>query len=360
MPRFYVVIPTYNEADTIVEVIEGVEEAGASGVVVVDDGSTDGTVEAVKELMRKYGNIVLVERGKKLGIGSALKNGIAKALSLEPKPDAIVTMDADLSHDPSEVSRLVKACRPDVIVIGSRYIRGGIISGWSLHRRVASSIANGIARSILGIRVRDATSGFRCYGREVAESLMNKQLDSGYFFQVETLFRALKMGFKAVEVPMTFARRAGGKSKLGLREVLGFLRGVWRMFLWGRETNRVGKFCIVGLSGAGLNELVLWALTDLAGMNYVVSAVVSAETAIVNNFIWNDLWTFRDRTTEGFKERVLRFVRFNLSRVGGMGVGLAVLVLLTEVFGVHYLLSNIFAAIATFMWNYLTSMGWVW
>ncbi|RLG86533.1 MAG: hypothetical protein DRO18_04290 [Thermoprotei archaeon] len=360
LTRFCVVIPTYNEASTIAKVIRGVEEAGASWVVIVDDGSRDGTIEIVKDLMKEYGNIVRVERGRKLGIGSALREGMAKALTLEPKPDAIVTMDADLSHNPSEVPKLVEACRPDVIVIGSRYVKGGAISEWGLHRRLVSSMANGIARSILGVTVRDATSGFRCYGREVAEKLVNEELDSGFFFQVEALFKAMKMGFKAVEVPVTFVGRTGGKSKLGFGEILGFLRGVWRTFLWGGEVFRIGKFCVVGLSGAGVNELVLWALANVLGINYIVSAAVSAEAAIVNNFVWNDLWTFGDRAGGGLRERVRRFARFNLSRVAGIGIGLAVLILFTEVFGIHYLISNVFAVVATFIWNYLTSMGWVW
>ena len=232
MLRFCVVIPTYNEADTIAEVVRGVEDAGAGLVVVVDDGSTDGTVQVVERLAEKYSNVVLVERGRKLGIGSAIKDGMRRALQNDPELRALVTMDADMSHDPSEVPKLVEPCEEDAVVVGSRYVEGGVIEGWGVHRRLVSKTANLIARSILGVAVRDATSGFRCYGRMVAEALLRVSRESGFVFQVEALYKAQRMGYRLIEVPITFIARRVGKSKLDLGEIFEFLGAVRRMLLW--------------------------------------------------------------------------------------------------------------------------------
>ena len=117
---------------------------------------------------------------------------------------------------------------------------------------------------------------------------------------------------------------------------------------------------MVGLSGVGVNELILWLFTELLGLHYVLSAALGAEVAIINNFCWNEVWTFRDRATVGRFERFRRFLKFNLSRVAGILIALGVLTLLTEVFGVHYLVSNLFAILIAFIWNYLLSVGWVW
>jgi len=360
MVKFSVVIPTYNEGPTIAEVIKGVEKVGVSQVIVVDDGSTDGTVGRVEELSERYGNIVLVERGRKLGIGSAIRDGIRKALETEPTLDAVVTMDADLSHDPHEIPKLVEACDPKTLVVGSRYVGGGIIEGWGVHRKLISATANALANLALGLDVRDATSGFRCYGVEVARAVLSEAGEAGFSFQVETVLRARRMGFRVVEVPIRFVNRVAGRSKLGLGEITGFLRFILRTFFKEGESTRVLKFLLVGLSGMGMNELVLWLFTELLGLHYVLSAALGAEVAIINNFCWNEVWTFRDRAVKGRFERFRRFLKFNLSRVAGILIALGVLTLLTEVFGIHYLVSNIFAILVGFVWNYLLSVSWVW
>ena len=360
MVKFSVVIPTYNERSTISEVIKGVEKVGVSHVIVVDDGSTDGTIETVKRLSGRYGNIILIERDKKLGIGSAIRDGMKAALQSKPKPEAIITMDADLSHDPHEIPRLIKVCNSKTLVVGSRYVKSGMIEGWSVHRRLISATANTLANLFLGLNVKDATSGFRCYGVEVAKAVVSKTKENFFSFQVEAILIARKMGFEVVEVPIRFIDRAAGRSKMSLSEILNYLRFMLRVFISGGEITRLLKFLIVGFSGIGVNEFMLWLLTELFGVHYMLSAAIGAEVAIVNNFCWNEVWTFKDRAIIRPFERFKRFLKFNVSRTAGILIALGVLTLLTEVFGIHYLISNLFAILVAFIWNYLLSVSWIW
>jgi len=356
MPKVCVIIPTYNEAGTIGELLERLESLGLElQVVVVDDGSTDGTIEIVEEDSRRYGNITLVERGAKLGLGSALRDGLRKGLELGAK--LLVTMDADLSHDPLELPKLVGEGAPHRIVLGSRYVEGGCIVGWGLYRRLVSWGANFLARLLTGIPSRDSTTGYRCYGAEVVKATLPRVRGVGYEFQVEVLSFAQRMGFEIVEVPITFVDRRMGRSKLGLGEMWRFLRILLRLFLESGEMGRALKFIAVGLSGLLVNEAVIWLLTEVAGLYYLISGAISAEVSIVNNFIWNNYWTFSDRGGGGL---LARFVRFNLTRVFGMALGLLLLKLFTDLLGLHYLVSNVFAILIVFIFNYFLSLFWVW
>ena len=356
MPKICVIIPTYNEAGTIGELLDRLESLGLElQVVVVDDGSTDGTIKIVEEASRRYGNITLVERGVKLGLGSALRDGLMKGLELGA--ELLVTMDADLSHDPMELPKLVDEGAPHRIVLGSRYVDGGRIVGWGLYRRLVSWGANFLTRLLAGVSSRDSTTGFRCYGAEVVRDVLPHVKGIGYEFQVEVLSVAQRMGFEIVEVPITFMDRRMGRSKLGFGEMWRFLRILLRLFLESGEMGRALKFIAVGLSGLLVNEAVIWLLTEVAGLYYLISGVISAEVSIVNNFIWNNYWTFSDRGGGGL---LTRFVRFNLARVFGMALGLLLLKLFTDLLGFHYLVSNVFAILIVFVFNYLLSLLWVW
>ena len=356
MPRICVIIPTYNEAGTIGELLERLESLGLElQVVVVDDGSTDGTIRIVEEASRRYGNIILVERGAKLGLGSALRDGLRKGLELGA--ELLVTMDADLSHDPLELPKLVGEGAPHRIVLGSRYVEGGCIVGWGLYRRLVSWGANFLTRLLTGVPSRDSTTGFRCYGAEVMRAVLPHVRGIGYEFQVEVLSVAQRMGFEIVEVPITFVDRRMGRSKLSFGEMRRFLWILLRLFLESGEIGRALKFIAVGLSGLLVNEVVIWLLTEVAGLYYLISGAISAEVSIVNNFIWNNYWTFSNRSGGGL---LARFVRFNLARVFGIALGLLLLKLFTDLLRLHYLISNVFAILIVFVFNYLLSLFWVW
>lgn len=224
-PSVCVCIPTYNEAGTIGEVISRIEglEGLRKAIVVVDDNSGDGTSEIVRRLMEEYGNIRLIEREGKLGLGSALIEGFKEALRLKPVPGYVVSMDGDLSHDPSEIPGLVRSCDNCAMTIGSRYVKGGEIQGWTMWRRAVSGGANLLARYLGGLPVRDCTSGFRCYSSQLVWDIIGSVTGEGYDFQIDALVNSLRLGYRVMEYPISFKDRQNGKSKLGAREYLKFL-----------------------------------------------------------------------------------------------------------------------------------------
>ncbi len=231
-----VVIPTLNEGITIGKLIFSL--IGLIGdldihLVIVDDGSNDDTIEIVEEMERKYGHITLIERSVKLGLGTAIREGFQVALCLDPTPAYIVTMDADLSHDPRELLSLVMAAEnhgpSDVLVIGSRYIEKGEIRGWSGRRRFVSRVASYLANIVLRIPVSDCTSGFRCYSRGLVKELLPGLSSTGFEIQIEILYKAFLKGFKIVERPITFRERAGGESKLEWGDMIRYVKMVRRL-----------------------------------------------------------------------------------------------------------------------------------
>ena len=222
-----VIVPTYNEREAIPEVIRRLFDAAGDRVdlLVVDDGSPDGTAELVKHLAEGPHEISLLERSGKLGLGTAYVAGFKWAI--ERGYRAVVEMDADLSHDPADVPRLLDALEQADLVIGSRYIEGGSVGNWGALRRMLSGAGNLYARAWLGYRVKDSTSGFRAYRTSM---LATQNLDSirseGYSFQIEMTRRVHRSSGRIVEVPITFIERAHGKSKMSRRIVIEALASV--------------------------------------------------------------------------------------------------------------------------------------
>lgn len=223
-----VIIPTLNEKYTIEDLILTLEQIEdlILRIIVVDDGSTDGTLCIVESLTKYYNNIRLIERGMRLGFGTALIDGIKTTLNLKPRPEFIVTMDADLSHDPEELSSLVSDCSKGIVVVGSRYIDNGRIIGWGLKRKIMSKTANLLAQLLLRLPVRDYTSGYRCYSLEILEAILPSLKSQGFEIQIDTLREASRMGYSIVERPITFRDRVGGKSKLSFNDIFRFLGSI--------------------------------------------------------------------------------------------------------------------------------------
>lgn len=231
-PPICVVVPTYNEADSITMLIERVLSLGPRyRLLIVDDNSPDGTGAIVKELSAKHpGRIQLLSRDKKAGIGRAYVAGFD--LALETDAVLIAQMDADLSHDPSDLQRLVDATKDADLVLGSRYVEGGDTAGWPRHRKAISRIGGRYARTVLNVPVQDLTGGFKVYRREALEALDIEQISSdGYVFQIETTYKTILNGFRVVEVPIHFIDRIAGKSKLSRRIVAEATIVVWKLKL---------------------------------------------------------------------------------------------------------------------------------
>jgi glycosyltransferase involved in cell wall biosynthesis len=218
--RTLVIVPTYDERDNLREVVTRTLAAMHDiDILIVDDASPDGTGALALELAAGEPRINVIERQKKRGLGTAYVLGFGWAL--ERGYGAVVEMDADLSHDPGDLPRLLEALDDADLAIGSRYVEGGHVSNWGAVRRALSAAANLYARVWLGYRVRDSTSGFRAYRRD---TLMDEDLSSirseGYAFQIEMTRRVARAGGRIVEVPITFVERASGRSKLNRGVVL--------------------------------------------------------------------------------------------------------------------------------------------
>jgi dolichol-phosphate mannosyltransferase len=229
-PATVVVIPTYNERENIRTLVPSVLALGPGYcVIVVDDNSPDGTGAAVDELAAaSEGRVTVVHRPSKQGIGPAYMAGFRRALVRSP--DLIATMDADHSHDPADLARLVAAAADADLVLGSRYISGGQTRGWPLYRRVISRVGGRYAEAVLGVSVADMTGGFKVYRRETLAALdLDRIRSDGYVFQIETTYRAIQSGYRVVEVPITFVDRVAGKSKLSRRIVAEAIVMVWRL-----------------------------------------------------------------------------------------------------------------------------------
>ena len=228
--RALVIVPTYNEVENLASLVEAVLAQPADlSLLVVDDNSPDGTGTLADELARAHSDrLSVLHRQIKNGIGPAYVAGFRQ--SLQGDADMIVTMDADLSHDPNDLPRMLQAAASADVVIGSRYVDGGSTVGWPLHRRLISKCGGTYARFVLGVPVHDLTSGYKVYRRDVIEQFDFDHIRSdGYGFQIETVFRAIKHGFRVVEIPIEFHDRTRGKSKLSRRIVLEAAPMVWKL-----------------------------------------------------------------------------------------------------------------------------------
>lgn len=243
MPDILVILPTYNERENLDRMVSMLLDLPLDlGVVVVDDNSPDGTGDIADHLSRTYPDRVFVAHRKgKLGLGTAYLAGFKQGL--ERGADRLMTMDADFSHHPRYIPAMVETSRDGCdLVIGSRYVKGGDTPDFPLWRRVLSSGANTFARTMLGLRAHDATAGFRCYRREVLETLpLDAIFSSGYSFLIEMLYMVQRGGYSVGEVPIIFEDRKEGESKISQREIVKALYTVLRL-TWRRIFGRDPRF----------------------------------------------------------------------------------------------------------------------
>lgn len=231
MMKIYVIVPTYNEKENIVDLTTRILalDIGAR-VVIVDDNSPDGTGQIADRLAGQNERVSVIHREGKLGLGTAYIAGFKYALA--NGADRLITMDADFSHDPSYIPALVALSTHFHITIGSRYVPQGGVVNWELRRRFLSWGANAFARTLLGLKANDCTAGFRCYHREVLLSInLDRIFSNGYSFLVEMLFKCQRKGFTVGEIPIIFANRERGQSKISQREIYKAMYTVLRLFV---------------------------------------------------------------------------------------------------------------------------------
>ncbi|RLF09141.1 MAG: glycosyltransferase family 2 protein [Thermoprotei archaeon] len=342
-----VIVPTYNERENIEALIERVEEAlkGARfELIVVDDNSPDGTAEAALKAGERYGNVRVLRRPCKLGLGSAVMEGASAA-----KARVLAVLDADLQHPPELLPVMLSKMKEGYdLVVASRFVDGGGVEGWSAWRRLASWAARILARLALprARLLKDSMSGYFMFRREVLEGVELRP--RGFKVLLELLVKG--RWSRLVEVPYVFKPRLKGRSKLGFNEVVAYLKHVLEL-----SGYRPLKFAAVGASGIVVNEGLLHILAHLAPL-YVAGAA-SIEASILSNFALNDAWTFKDRRAGRW---LARCVRYHGAVALGALTNYVALLALTLLAGLHYLVANFIGIFLGFLVNYSVSEFFVW
>ena len=226
--KLAIVIPTYNEAETIPNLIKELFEklkqlVDKLDILIIDDSSPDGTADIARELGDKYEKITVIQRPKKMGLGAAYKEGFRYVLS-KLDSELIVQMDADHSHQPGEISNMLDKIKNFDFLIASRHVYGSDVIGWGLGRKVTHSIAGSIASVCAKIDIKDSTSGFRMFKKKTLEKIDFEKIRSdGFAFQIEVLHQLKQLGMKGLEVPTVFINRTEGSSKMGSNEMMQFI-----------------------------------------------------------------------------------------------------------------------------------------
>jgi dolichol-phosphate mannosyltransferase len=231
--KLTIILPTYNEKESLPKLVEKLisilENAYELSIIIVDDGSPDGTGQEAENLKNIFSNLSVIHRSEKLGLGSAYKEGFSMALE-KYDPDVIVQMDADDSHDPNEIPNMIEKLQSCDYVVASRHVSGSKIIGWGAGRKIIHSTAGSLARFCAKLNILDPTSGYRMYKKDVLKSINFSEMKSdGFAFQVEMLCMLKKHGYRGLEIPTRFVNRYKGKSKMGLNEAIQFTKLCWNL-----------------------------------------------------------------------------------------------------------------------------------
>jgi dolichol-phosphate mannosyltransferase len=323
--KVVIILPTYNERSNIAALLTSLQhEFGRlhhdMHVLVVDDNSPDGTADVVRGIMREHPNLHLIT-GEKAGLGAAYIRGMRHALG-ELGADVIFEMDADFSHAPADVPRLLAALENSAdFVIGSRHVHGGSIPAeWSVWRKLNSAGGNWVARYVAGLYgIRDCTAGFRAIRASILRQIDFSALRvKGYAFQVALLHQAVTLGAVVKEVPVHFVDRRQGQSKLGLSDITEFVLNAWWIRL--RALRTFVRFALVGASGTLVN-LGIFSVALHANLNKFVASPLAIEVSIIWNFVLNNYWTFKERKT---RDRTrIKGLKYNLVSIVSLGVSFA-------------------------------------
>ncbi|MDP9340416.1 MAG: glycosyltransferase [Acidobacteriota bacterium] len=360
-----IVLPTYNEAANIVAVLEQLMARLDSipgliyEIIVVDDDSPDRTWEKAEQVAEIFPRVLVVRRQTERGLSTAVIRGWQVASGR-----VLGVMDADLQHPPEVTEKLwAEIARGADLAIASRHVEGGGVSDWSLARRIISRCAQLIGLAILPevtARVSDPMSGYFMISRE---AIAGRQLNPlGYKILIEVLGRGKVRWIS--EVPYVFRERAEGSSKVTNRIYLEYFQHLLRIRFHLLKSSSFFRFCLVGLSGVAIDMALLYLLSDPSTLHWGLtrSKVLASEAALINNFMWNDLWTFAEisRHQSQFGQRVKRFLKFNA--ICALGLLLNVLILNFEFNKLHmnrYAANLIAIAIVT-IWNYGTNWKLNW
>lgn len=364
-----VIIPTFKEEANIRTIISEVDtvfrNSGLNGeILVVDDNSPDNTIAIVTELKQTLPNLNLLVRTSDHGLSQSVADGFSHASA-----DVLVVIDADLSHPPALIPKMYEEIRSGCdVVIGSRYMEGGGIRKWPLKRRIISLGATFLGR-LLFPDITDPVSGFFAIRRSVvAEAKLKPR---GYKILLEVLGKGTWENDK--EIPFEFSDREVGTSKLKVRTIIEYAQQVADIAYYSlthhqsaawREWKKVFKFGIVGISGIFVNLGIMFFLVEYTSLHdypaNLLASAIAIEISILNNFIWNDLWTFRSDENRKYSNRSHRFVTFNFVSAGGAVINWGIFLVLTAVFGIYYLAAQFIGTLVGFIWNFTVNRRVTW
>jgi len=301
--KLSLIIPTYNEKENIKKLFLLLKEDSDKSkidreIIVVDDNSPDGTGQVLEELKTKYQNLKIIHRKGKLGLSSAVMEGFQVATG-----DILGVMDADLSHPTEKISEMYQMVTTKTnLVIGSRYVKGGRIKGWTLYRKILSKGATLLARVF--INVKDPMSGFFMIKKEL---ITNKEINpKGFKILLELLIKTNCKNI--IEIPITFTNRTVGKSKAGIKEIIYYLRNLFGYLPYKKEILfQFLKFSFIGLIGTFVNIFILYILTEYFNIYYIISAFFAFLVAVTANFIFNKIWTFGEKIYERIVKEYANF-----------------------------------------------------
>jgi dolichol-phosphate mannosyltransferase len=357
------VIPTYNEGENIETLIDKIDTTLASvlpgdyEIIVVDDDSPDGTWEKALSLKSRYPNLRVMRRTEERGLSTAVIRGWQAA-----RGEVFGVIDGDLQHPPEVLANLWQEVAAGAdMAVASRHVEGGGVSNWSVLRRILSRGAQVLGLivlpEVLG-RVSDPMSG---YFMVLRRAVAGVQLDPvGYKILIEVLARG-RIG-TIRESGYVFQERTHGESKVNRAQYFDYLRHIFRLRVSLLPIKRFARFALVGLSGVAVDMGLFYLLRGVFGLGLTRSAALSAEVAIINNFIWNELWTFGDiaRGQGTNPQRLRRFMKFNLICLFGLLLNLAILNTLYNVFGINEYYAKVIAIAIVTSWNFWINLNLSW
>jgi len=353
--KISLIIPTFNEKDNIVPLVERVSKALAGReyeIVLVDDNSRDGTIQAAEALSPRYPVKVIVRQNER-GLATAIVHGLKYASG-----NIIGVMDADLQHPPEKLPDLLKAIEGGAdMAIGSRYITGGGCPNWDMTRKVISKVALMVSHILLPStrRVQDPLAGFFMFRRENVDTAKLKPI--GYKISLEIM---LVGNFKnIVEVPYIFEERSAGQSKLNMMQQWDYLKHLFSLMSRTGETKRFIKFIAVGLAGTAVNEGILALVKATTQWNDKVRLIPGIEVSIITNFLLNDYFTFADRRTGKKLSFFGRLLKYNLVALAGATINWGIAAILVNA-GLNVFLADFIGIVIAFLWNYFFSTIWTW
>lgn len=365
-----IIIPTFNEAQNITKMLDIVSSSlpptSNAEIIVVDDDSPDGTGKMAEEYARRSKesggwDIRVITRRDQKGLSSAILAGIRESVG-----DSVVVMDSDFSHPPETIAKMLEEMkRSDCdIVVASRYVEGGSITGWPFKRKLISKGATKIAQRSLGIKIKDPMSGFFAFRRQIIKNIKFDAI--GYKILLEILVKA--RGAKVREIPYNFTDRRSGASKLDRYVVFDYVKSVWKLYRYGKTMkekrtsvrffSKAGRFYTVGASGLLVNYLVSFLFgVVLSNLWDVYATMIGILFSMTSNFFLNKIWTFEDRDMS-LKRTLRQYVSFMMFSGIGAGFQLGMVYILVDSRHMSYALSLFIAVAIASIGNFILNKKW--